>query len=252
MPEEIKAKETEKIEQPGNINPQNQNSSSFNSNSPNNSNSSSSSGQYKRGIAYKLRINDVLQGKPILDETKQRFNFLELGDKKITRVNIIGNIVDKYENPGEKNYIFFTLDDGSGQIKVRTFGEDSDKFKHINQGQTVVVIGKLRQFNNEVYIIPEIIKEKDARYLLVRKKEIEKEKSSSIGEVEKSEVSSIKEKLLNLIKNSEEQGGIEIDAITTNSEMSSTSPEIINQEIQKLLEEGIIFEPRPGKLRWLG
>ena len=27
---------------------------------------------------------------------------------------------------------------------------------------------------------------------------------------------------------------------------------IINQEIKRLLEEGIIFEPRPGKIRWLG
>ena len=35
-------------------------------------------------------------------------------------------------------------------------------------------------------------------------------------------------------------------------ELRGTSPEIINQEIQKMLEEGIIFEPRPGKLRWLG
>jgi len=30
------------------------------------------------------------------------------------------------------------------------------------------------------------------------------------------------------------------------------SPIIINQEIQKLLEEGIVFEPRPGKVRYLG
>ena len=29
-------------------------------------------------------------------------------------------------------------------------------------------------------------------------------------------------------------------------------PDIINQEIRKLLEEGIIFEPRPGRLRYLG
>ena len=28
--------------------------------------------------------------------------------------------------------------------------------------------------------------------------------------------------------------------------------EIINQEVQKLLEEGIVFEPRPGKVRYLG
>ena len=30
------------------------------------------------------------------------------------------------------------------------------------------------------------------------------------------------------------------------------SPEIIKQEVQKLLEEGIVFEPRPGKVRYLG
>jgi len=30
------------------------------------------------------------------------------------------------------------------------------------------------------------------------------------------------------------------------------SPTIINQEVQKLLEEGIVFEPRPGRVRYLG
>jgi len=31
-----------------------------------------------------------------------------------------------------------------------------------------------------------------------------------------------------------------------------TSPDILNQEIKKMLEEGIIFEPRPGRVRYLG
>ena len=73
--------------------------------------------QFKRNIAYKFRIGDILIGKPITDGEK--FSFLELGDKKIIRVNIIGNIVDKYESAGEKKYIFFTLDDGSGQIRIK-------------------------------------------------------------------------------------------------------------------------------------
>jgi hypothetical protein len=34
--------------------------------------------------------------------------------------------------------------------------------------------------------------------------------------------------------------------------LKDASPEIINQEIKKFLEEGIIFEPRPGKVRYLG
>ncbi len=56
--------------------------------------------QYHRNIAYKYRIGDLLLGKPIMDG--DRFSFLELGDKKIVRVNLIGNIIDKYENDGER------------------------------------------------------------------------------------------------------------------------------------------------------
>jgi len=29
-------------------------------------------------------------------------------------------------------------------------------------------------------------------------------------------------------------------------------PDLISQEIQKLLEEGIIYEPKPGRVRCLG
>ena len=56
--------------------------------------------------------------------------------------------------------------------------------------------------------------------------------------------------ILDLIKASEEDGGIEMDQIIMN--LRDASPEIINQEIQKMLEEGIAFEPRPGKIRYLG
>lgn len=204
---------------------------------------------FKRNIAYKYRIGELLLGKPIFDA--DRFSFLELGDKRIVRVNIIGNVVDKYEAEGEKTYIFITLDDGSGQIKLKAFGDDAEKLKTSNQGDTVIVIGVLRNFNNETYISPEIIKESDPKYLLIRKLELEKEKSkNSPTPVKKQEIIAIKDKILEQIKTSEEDGGREIDKIIM--ELRETSPEIINQEIKKLLEEGIIFEPRPGKLRWLG
>ena len=85
--------------------------------------------QFKRHIAYKLRIGDILIGKPIVDE--DRFSFLELGNKKIVRINVVGNIVDKYEREGEKKYSFLTLDDGSGQIRLKSFGDDTEKFKNI-------------------------------------------------------------------------------------------------------------------------
>lgn len=204
--------------------------------------------QFKRNVAYKFRIGEVLMGKPIFDG--ERFSFLELGDKKIVRVNIIGNIIDKYESEGEKKYIFFTLDDGSGQIKLKSFGDDVNKFKDLMQGQTVLVIGVLRNFNNETYISPEIVREQNPKYLLIRKLETEKERSNNVQPMAREQVIAVKDKILDMIKNAEKDGGIEMDVIIMN--LRDISPEIINQEIKRLLEEGIIFEPRPGKMRWLG
>ena len=204
--------------------------------------------QFKRNVAYKLRINDLLLGKPIILEEK--FSFLELGGKKIVRVNIVANIVDKYQTEGEKQYVFFKIDDGSGQIQLKVFGDDVVKFKNVAQGQTVLVIGVLRHWNNETYISPEIIKEQDPKYLLLRKLELEKEQKENAIPIQLGKVSAIKDKIIDKIKSSEEQGGIEVDKIIM--DLRETSPDIINKEIQKLLEEGIIFEPRPGKVRYLG
>ncbi|HKL23960.1 MAG TPA: OB-fold nucleic acid binding domain-containing protein [Candidatus Nanoarchaeia archaeon] len=222
---------------------------------------------YKRNIAYKLRIGDILIGKPVMDG--ERFSFLEIGDKRVVRVNLIGNIVDKFDSNGEKKYVFFTLDDGSGQMRLKAFGDDSDKFREVQQGQTVLVIGRLRSWNNENYVQPEIIKEKDPKYLMVRKLEIEnqrnQEKDSSLSkdnqqelggslennaETEGGATGSVKDKILDKIKNAENDGGIEKDQIIMS--LREVSPEIINQEIKKMLEEGIVFEPRPGKVRYLG
>jgi len=204
--------------------------------------------KFKRNIAYKLRIGDLLIGKPILDE--ERFLFLELGSKKIVRVNVIGNIVDKYQSDGEKKFIFLTLDDGSGQIQLRIFGDDSEKFKDIHHGDTVLVIGVIRYWNDSIYISPEMIREQDSKYLLVRKLEVKKQRDKETPAIKKEETIVLKDKIINMIKGEENDGGIEVDKIILT--IRDASPEIINQEIQKLLEEGRIFEPRPGKVRFLG
>lgn len=201
---------------------------------------------FQRQTAHKLRINDILLGKPIMDGEK--FSCLDLGNKKIVRVNVIGNIIEKYSNSGDKKYSFITLDDGSEQIKLKSFGDDSEKIDQFFQGQTIIVIGTLRFFNNEIYIAPEITKIMPSEYLLIRKLELEKSRKNL--NVDKEQVFAIKDKILDLIKNSEDSGGIDIDKIIL--EIRESPTEIINQEVKKLLEDGIIFEPRPGRLRYLG
>ena len=196
--------------------------------------------QFKRNIAYKLKIGDILRGKPMIED--ERFTHLDLDNKRVVRINLIGSIVDKYDSE-ERNYIFLTIDDGSGQIKIKAFGEDSDKLKNINHGQIILCIGVLRHFNNELYISPEIIKDQDPKYLLLRKLEIDKQKPQTQSQ------GNIKNKIIEEIKKHENEGGIETEKLIVNLNEPS---QIITQEIQKLLEDGIIFEPRPGIVRWLG
>ncbi len=219
----------------------------------------------KRETAYKLKIGDILAGTPIVEDVpqeaspdptatpstiiKERFRFLELGDKKIMRINIIANIIDKFSSEGDKKYATLTIDDASGQIRLKVFGEDTARFNDLSQGDTITVIGVLRSYNRELYILPEIVKKTDPRYLLVRKLELEK-KSGKKTEVKSEKSLETRDIIIDLIKTGSDSGGIGTEDIIL--KVKTASPESINSEIMKLLEDGMIYEPRPGKVRWLG
>jgi len=107
------------------------------------------------------------------------------------------------------------------------------------------------EFHNHFFDVqPEIIKELQPEYLLVRKLEIDKDKNEKAPTMNSQETIAIKDKILALIKNSEGDGGMDVEEMIM--KLQEASPDIINAEIKRMLEEGIIFEPRPGKVRWLG
>jgi RecG-like helicase len=206
----------------------------------------------KRATAYKLKIGDIVRGNSKFDG--DRFVCLTIEDKDVFRVNVVANIVDKYFSEGsaateentvaKKAYLVLTIDDASAQIKLKLFGDEAMKFKELSQGDTITVIGTLRFYNSEVYINPEIIKKTEPAYLLVRKLELEKNKP-----IDKKEAVELRDKIIEMIKREDDNGGVEIDKIMMELK---NDPELINGEVAKLLEEGMIYEPRPGKIRILG
>lgn len=210
-----------------------------------NNQQSTTSQAIKRNTACKIRIGSILSAKQIIETEKLKG--IQIGDRHITRVNVIANVIDKYIQEDEKKFGSLTLDDGTGQIKIKAFGEDVDKFFSPSvQGDTLIVIGLLRTWNNEIYILPEIIKKKEPLFLLIRKLETEKD------ELEKQNPSAtpeLKNKIVDLIKESEKDGGIDIEKLIIDLK---EHPDSINSEIKKLLEDGLAYEPRPGKIRWLG
>ncbi len=200
--------------------------------------------EFKRHTAYKLKIGDILSGPQITDG--ERLKFVEVNGINVARVNLIANVIDKYIQEDEKKFASITLDDSSGQIKLKAFGEDVEKLKTFEQGDTILTIGLIREWNKEVYVLPEIIKKKEPEYLLLRKLEIDKNKPAPVN---KQEATDFKDKLLTAIKREDVNGGADIKALTTEL---GAKQDLMNTEIRKLLEEGIIYEPRPGKVRYLG
>lgn len=227
----------------------------------------------KRETAHKLRIGDIIAGTPIVEDipqeaspdptqamssaVKERFRFLELGDKKIVRVNILANIIEIYNSGGEKKYASLTIDDATGQIRIKAFGDDTSMFENLSQGDTILVVGVLRSYNRELYIMPEIIKKYDPKYLLIRKLELDKGSgiknpiaSANSASASGENTLSTRDQIMEMIKAGSSNGGVSTENIILN--IKSASPEIINSEIIHLLEDGIIYEPRPGIVRWLG
>ncbi|UCD21208.1 MAG: hypothetical protein JSW08_01540 [archaeon] len=221
----------------------------------------------QRYTAYRLSVGMILNSKAVFDQG--RFRSVTFNEKEIGRVNVIATVIDKFVSD-TKPYASITLDDNTGNIRVKGFADDIKKFENIELGDTVTVIGVLRIFNEELYISAEIIKPVDARWLLARKLELTKEygelydQNKKITEekpepVQEPEViktekiedpveNSLRVKLVDMIKESEGNGGINVEQII----LTLKEPvEKINEEIKNLLEEGSIFEPKPGFLRIL-
>lgn len=55
----------------------------------------------KRNVAYKIRIGELLNGKPVIEN--ERFGFLEIDGKRIMRVNVVANVIEKYQSEGGVN-----------------------------------------------------------------------------------------------------------------------------------------------------
>ncbi len=201
----------------------------------------------KRQTAYKIRIKDILGSKYITTEGFNP-NYLEVRGQEISRINIIGIVVQK---SGLDNYKTLIIDDGSEKISARVF-ENNSLFDKVGINDFALIIGRPREFANEKYILIEIIRKIDPIWAKVRKLELEKDITED-GVFSDTE-DSIKEnvvdlsptnKIVKLIKELDKGGGASIEDI------SSKEIKDFDKIIDILLKQGNIFEIKPGKLKVL-
>ncbi len=126
---------------------------------------------FVRFVAVKCTIGRI-NAYTFVQEDEQNSNYLQTPDgQKIFRLNIMGIIVNK-EKQG--NITHLLLDDGTGKIILRSF-EENKNVRELMVGDMVMVIGRVRVYNQEKYLSAEILKKIDSIWIKVRKLELKEE-----------------------------------------------------------------------------
>ncbi len=235
--------------------------------------------EIRRMPANKVRISEIVDGKfyPGSRENMAPSYVVSGFGEKISRVNVIATVTNKFISDNG-NYAALTIDDGSGAIQVKTFGDGIKMIEGIEPGQLIVVIGKVKEYNDEVYINVESVRIADENYENLRKAEVldrliaRKTFVKEIRQVaegmdeddlteyarklgvddeqlqamlERKEVD-YKPKMLELIESMDDGEGVEIGKLF---EISKLPEHIIERTIDELLAAGEIYEPIVGKLK---
>lgn len=200
----------------------------------------------KRHTAYKVWINALHSG----EKTDATGIFaIQYQSLQLVRVNIIGNVTDVFASQG---YGSLLLDDGSGSIRVKVWGDDMAVLDSVKVGDVALVIGRTSEFQGERYVRPEIVRIVTLDWALFRRLELVKlygapnreEKVAVPIEDTPSPIVepslAAREAILSLIEKYET-----VDEATLLKECSLPKQKVLDA-LQDLLKEGEIFSPKKG------
>jgi len=219
---------------------------------------------FSRETAKICPLDYLLKGEYVVVEGWQP-NYVKIFNEKISRINIIGVVVEKL-SPNT-----LLVDDGFATIKIIDF--NNKNLSKIEISDPILIIGRPRKVKDELFISSEIITTKQLKNnpswltyrkqeLLRKKQEMSKETEPLIKETEpvvkKNLVEETEQKLsqirqeqltgddiIDFIKKKDDGEGAQIEDII--NYFGSDTEEVINA----LLSDGEIFEIRPGRVKCL-
>lgn len=245
--------------------------------------------EMKRLTAKKASIGEIVNGKFIKKSGFESSYLLTNLGRRLSRVRALGLIVDKFISSDEK-YATLTLDDSTETIRCKVF-VNTKLFDGFGSGDLVDIFGKLREYNAEIYIMPEIITKVDPNFETLRILELEKifreqrEKIKKIRDLQKqtSDLAEIKAAIKDMMSLDDAEGVLEAQEMIENSAEEKTvstadikskvlkliesldksegadyqdiliksglAEKDIDFAIQDLLESGVCYEPKPGKIK---
>lgn len=214
----------------------------------------------QRMTAKKVRISELVKGEWVKKEGMEPSFVVAPNGENISRARVMGTVVSRFVSD-DGNFASITLDDTTETIRLKTF-KTTKPLDDFEIGSVVDVIGKVREYLGEIYIIPEIVRKVgDPNWELLRKLEMVK-KPAKVGKVVKAELGKqktlgeekgdekeddrvlLKRNILKFIESGED--GVEYGQILENVKGKEAEIESVVNEI---LAEGICYEPTPGKIK---
>ena len=126
----------------------------------------------KRMTARVASIEEVVNGKFIKKTGFESNYILTMYGRKISRSRVMGVIVDIYKSADMK-YAAITIDDSSDTLRAKVF-VNITLFDNFKVGDLVDMTGKVREYNGEIYLIPEILRKCNANNEILRSLELKK------------------------------------------------------------------------------
>jgi RPA family protein len=245
----------------------------------------------RRLTARKTSVSEIINGKFVRKTGFESSYILTNLGRRLSRVRVLGLIVDKFISPDEK-FAAVTLDDGTDTIRCKSF-INIKIFDGITPGDLVDTFGKLREYNGEVYVTPEIVRKVNSNFETLRILELHKimqEQKAKIkrmqelqskttdsnelktaaksffpledveaileaqdiiesnSEEKASALAEEKNKIIKLIDSLDKGEGVDYKTLMKESGLDENK---VDFAVQELLESGVCFEPKAGKIKKL-
>jgi hypothetical protein len=107
-----------------------------------------------RMTAVRASVSDIINGTFLEDDGVRVISPFGV---ELRRVVLVGYIVNRQS--GQSNYASITIDDGTETIKAKSWGTDASSLDTVSNSMLVRLVGKVRKYEGEVYIVPEIVSE---------------------------------------------------------------------------------------------
>ncbi|MBI2668769.1 hypothetical protein HYX14_02920 [Candidatus Woesearchaeota archaeon] len=225
---------------------------------------------FTRFPAIKLTIRQILDG-TYVQEQEQSPNYLLCGEEKIYRLNIGAIVVNKEELGNITN---LWIDDGTGKIIARSF-EENAAVSRVMISDAVMVIGRVRMYDQEKYLAIEIIRKINLLWLKVRALELHHRKLRAVTAPQAivEEVVAVEsvveeplvqggivfpseqkdnvllvplQKLARLIRELDEGQGVPIETLIERSSIVDTE-----KILEQMIAQGEVFQNLPGRVKAL-